>query len=79
MLQQQIPVFLDDSLGKANHYGEMFKERAAQYARDYHLDYEHGKIVLERLRALEPRIQSYADKTWLEIGAGSGLLTHHLA
>jgi len=78
LLHKHIPVFLDEVLGNANHYGEMFKERAAQYTEDYRLDDEHSRWVLQRLKALEPKIQQYENKVWLEIGAGNGLLTQHL-
>jgi len=78
LLHEHIPVFLDEALGKANDYGAMFRERAIHYADDYRLDYTHSRWVLERLKILEPKVESYANKTWLEIGAGSGLLTHHI-
>lgn len=79
LLENEIPVFITDKENNDNFYGAMFAEQAMEYDGKFDIDSAHGEWVLKRLLKLEPKISTYAGKTILEIGAGTGLLTRSLA
>ncbi len=79
LLLGAIPVFLDEGMGAANRYGEMFGEAAGHYEERFRVEADHGRWVLRRLLELEPRLRASFGQRVLEIGAGTGHLTRSLA
>jgi len=79
LVENAIPVFLENAAAAESAYGSVFREGAASYDADWRIDPAHGRWVLDRLLILEPAILEHAGEPMLEIGAGTGHLTRTLA
>ena len=78
LLDEAVPVLVHDPAAAANAYGAMFGSNAEQYDERFHVDPEHGRWVLRRMREIRPELWDGQGGHVLEIGAGSGHLTRAL-